>query len=584
MLSLQRIHALSISRRLGILMACAILGVFALTALFLYSEEQLIMEERKSSVRQTVEVAHNIAVHYQGLAAKGVMPEEDAKRAAMDAIRALRYSGNEYFWINDSLPTMIMHPIKPEMEGKDLRANTDPTGKHLFVEFVKMAKANGAGFVPYMWPKPGSADPVEKVSYVKAFPQWDWIIGSGVYVDTVRATILARLVNYGLSALALAAALFLISLVIARGMLRQLGGEPTYAASITHRIADGDLTAKIDLKNNDTSSLLHALKTMSEGITQIISQVRTGTDNIVTASREIATGNQDLSARTEHQASSLEETASSMEELTSTVKQNADNARQANQLAVTASSIAVKGGDVVAQVVQTMGSINDSSKKIVDIISVIDGIAFQTNILALNAAVEAARAGEQGRGFAVVASEVRNLAQRSAAAAKEIKTLIGDSVEKVDAGSKLVTEAGTTMDEIVNSVKRVTDIMAEIMAASQEQSSGIEQVNQAIIQMDQVTQQNAALVEQAAAAAQSLQDEATRLAQEVSRFKLDMMQSAVMPSRSAAPARTTAPLAQQAKPVRPAVTATTGKTRQVTVTPPARLAKPTNDEADWEEF
>jgi methyl-accepting chemotaxis protein len=228
-----------------------------------------------------------------------------------------------------------------------------------------------------------------------------------------------------------------------------------------------------------------------------------------------------LSSRTEQQASSLEETAFSMEELTSTVKQNADNARQANQLAASASNIALQGGVIVAQVVDTMGTINDSAKKIVDIISVIDGMAFQTNILALNAAVEAARAGAQGRGFAVVATEVRSLAQRSAAAAKEIKTLIGDSVEEVDAGSKLVAQAGSTMDEVVNSVKRVTDIMAEISAASQEQSGGIEQVNQAISQMDQVTQQNAALVEEAAAAAEFLQEQASSLAQTVGVFKLD---------------------------------------------------------------
>jgi methyl-accepting chemotaxis protein len=235
-----------------------------------------------------------------------------------------------------------------------------------------------------------------------------------------------------------------------------------------------------------------------------------------------------LSERTEQQATSLENTASSMSELTSTVKQNADNAKQANQLAMTASGVAIKGGEVVSQVVDTMSSINDSAKKIVDIIAVIDGIAFQTNILALNAAVEAARAGEQGRGFAVVASEVRNLAQRSAAAAKEIKTLIGDSVEKVDAGSKLVAQAGTTMDEIVISVKRVTDIMAEIMAASQEQSSGIEQVNFAIDQMDQVTQQNAALVEEAAAAAASMRDEAGQLAETVAVFKLSHTQTATL--------------------------------------------------------
>jgi methyl-accepting chemotaxis protein len=252
-----------------------------------------------------------------------------------------------------------------------------------------------------------------------------------------------------------------------------------------------------------------------------VTDVKSGTDLINHASSEIASGNLDLSSRTEQQAASLEQTASSMEELTSTVKQNADNAQQANQLAVSASSIAVKGGAVVKEMIDTMGAINGSSRKIVDIIGVIDGIAFQTNILALNAAVEAARAGEQGRGFAVVASEVRSLAQRSAAAAKEIKTLIGDSVDKVGAGSKLVSEAGKAMDDVVGSVKHVTDIMTEIMAASREQSTGIEQVNQAISQMDQATQQNAALVEEAAAASQSLRDQAGKLAQVVSVFKLD---------------------------------------------------------------
>jgi methyl-accepting chemotaxis protein len=286
-------------------------------------------------------------------------------------------------------------------------------------------------------------------------------------------------------------------------------------------LANGDLTQKI---TNDYKGTFGQLKDDSnatvERLAEIVTQIKEATESINVASKEIASGNTDLSSRTETQASSLEETASSMEELTSTVKQNAENARQANQLAAGASEVAVKGGEVVGQVVTTMSSINESSKKIVDIISVIDGIAFQTNILALNAAVEAARAGEQGRGFAVVATEVRTLAQRSAAAAKEIKQLIGDSVEKVGAGTKLVDEAGKTMQEIVASVKRVTDIMAEITSASQEQSSGIEQVSEAITQMDEVTQQNAALVEQAAAAAESLEEQAGNLAQAVAIFKL----------------------------------------------------------------
>jgi len=286
-------------------------------------------------------------------------------------------------------------------------------------------------------------------------------------------------------------------------------------------IADGNLTTRIEVKSkNEMGRLLLGLQKMQQRLTETVARVRESSLSIGTATTQIAAGNLDLSSRTEQQAASLEETASSMEELTSTVKQNADNARQANQLALSASEVAVRGGTVVSEVVDTMGSIDASARKIVDIIGVIDGIAFQTNILALNAAVEAARAGEQGRGFAVVAAEVRSLAQRSAAAAKEIKHLIDDSVNKVDQGSKLVATAGSTMQEVVDSVRHVTDIMGEIMAASQEQSAGIEQVNTAISQMDQVTQQNAALVEEAAAAAASLQEQASGLTSAVSIFRL----------------------------------------------------------------
>ncbi|WP_426173672.1 methyl-accepting chemotaxis protein [Massilia sp. TWR1-2-2] len=317
---------------------------------------------------------------------------------------------------------------------------------------------------------------------------------------------------------------------LTRNVMRQLGGEPDYAASIAASIAAGDLTRRIDVDNDQNSaSLLFAMRTMQNSLAALVRKVRSGTDTITTASSEIAAGNLDLSSRTEEQASSLEETAASMEELTSTVQQNGDSVRQANELANVASEVAIKGGAAVADVVGTMESINASAKRIVDIISVIDGIAFQTNILALNAAVEAARAGEQGRGFAVVASEVGNLAQRSAAAAKEIKELIGDSVDKVEAGSRMVNSAGATMNEVVASVKRVTAIMGEIALAGQEQSAGIAQVNQAIAQMDQVTQQNAALVEQAAAAADSMQDQARQLSSVVGTFKLA---AAAAPSRA----------------------------------------------------
>lgn len=311
-----------------------------------------------------------------------------------------------------------------------------------------------------------------------------------------------------------------VGFLLTKGLLKQLGGEPTEVARIAGLIASGNLSSAISIKPHDESSVMFAMNEMRKSLVGIVGQVRDGTQTLSEGASNIASGNLSLSSRTIQQAASLEETAASMEELTATVKQNADSASQANALASSASVVAVKGGVVVSQVVDTMSVITDSAKKIVDIIAVIEGIAFQTNILALNAAVEAARAGEHGRGFAVVASEVRSLAQRSATAAKEIETLIGHSVRNVEAGNLLVTQAGTTMEEIVSSVQHVTHIMGEIMSASQEQSSGIEQVNIAIAQIDQVTQQNSALVEAAATASDSLQQEVDRLSQVVSIFKL----------------------------------------------------------------
>jgi len=309
--------------------------------------------------------------------------------------------------------------------------------------------------------------------------------------------------------------------LITRSIVQQLGCEPDQAAAIATEIAAGNLQVPIHARSDDQSSLLFAMQSMRDGLSRIVGQVQHSSATIASAAGQIASGNLDLSSRTERQATTLEETASSMEELTGTVRLNSDRAREANDLAESASSVAGRGGAVVAEVVNTMAAIDSSARKIVDIISVIDSIAFQTNILALNAAVEAARAGEQGRGFAVVASEVRTLAQRSAAAAKEIKELIGDSVDKVQAGNRLVEQAGATMNEVVDSVKRVTDIMGEIMQASHEQSAGIEQITEAVTQMDDVTQQNAALVEQAAAAAQAMQEQVLSLNEAVGVFQLD---------------------------------------------------------------
>ena len=388
--------------------------------------------------------------------------------------------------------------------------------------------------------------------------------------DSVRNVLYSMI----LAGIILTLVLGAVSFFVVRTIWQQLGGEPEYAREIAAAVAAGDLSMQIEMDTGDNTSLLAALKEMQDRLQNMVADIKVSAETIKVASAEIASGNSDLSSRTESQASSLEETASSMEALTDTVRQNADNARQANQMVENASGVAVRGGEVVSQVVATMTDINQSSKKIVDIIAVIDGIAFQTNILALNAAVEAARAGEQGRGFAVVASEVRNLAQRSAAAAKEIKTLIGDSVDKVHAGSQLVDRAGQTMDEIVASVKRVSDIMTEITAASQEQSAGIQEIGQAIGQMDEMTQQNSALVEEAAAAAESLEEQADMLTRSLDVFKL-------MPSSQ--PQKATPQVSRAPAKPSPAKSAKRAPA-QIASKPASDPRKEPKASDDWEEF
>ncbi len=513
-------NRMTLNRKLGSLIAVLWIGLIAIGIIGAWQNRTSMIDDRKEQLKTLVNEAYAVTAHYAALAANKTLTEEEAKKRALDVVGAIRYGTDGYLSINDSHPKMVMHPIKAAMNGQDLSSYTDPAGNHLFVDIVKAGDQPGGGFVSYLWPKPGSDKPVGKLSYSQRFAQWDWYLVTGMYMDDVQSAFWASALRWLAITAVLGGIATAAMLVVLSSIRRNLGGELELAVGAAHRIARGDLTGAVDVHPNDTTSLLHALSTMQRGLVETVSRVRSGTDNINVGASEIAAGNTDLSQRTEEQAAALVQTASSMDQMTANVKNNAESAAQAARLAEQAADVATRGSGVVDDVIDTMTRITASSQQIGDIIGVIDGIAFQTNILALNAAVEAARAGEQGRGFAVVAAEVRSLAQRSATAAKEIKALIETSTQTVEQGASLVTNAGATMTEIVQSVRRVNEILDEISHASREQSAGIEQVNRAVVEMDQVTQQNAALVEEAAAAAHSLKDQVDVLREAIGSFRL----------------------------------------------------------------
>jgi methyl-accepting chemotaxis protein len=513
-------NRLSLNAKLWSALAVMWLGFALLGGWAALESRWSMLDERKAAVKQVVESGYGLVADYAARVERHELSLEDAKKQAMARLSVMRFSGNGYLLLTDSHPTVLMHPVLADLRNKDVSDYKDVRGKMLFVDMVRIAQEKGEGYVEYMGRLPNKppGSEVPKVTFVKQFKPWDWYLESGIYLNDINAAFYMQLLKYLLTVVLIGSVISIAMVTIIRSVRRSLGGEPEYAGAIAEMIADGDLTQAVEVRGGDEHSMVFSMGRMQRTLASTIARIRGGTEAITVAAQEIAAANDDLSGRTEQQAASLEQTASSMEELTATVKQNADNARQASQMAGSASEIASDGGTVVRQVVDTMHNISSSSKKIVDIISVIEGIAFQTNILALNAAVEAARAGEEGRGFAVVASEVRSLARRSGDAAKEIKQLIEHSVQQVQDGESLVERAGTTMESVVQAVRRVTDIIGEISAASEEQSSGIEQVNRAIVHMDEAVQQNAAMVEQAAAAAKSLEEQANELRAAVNVF------------------------------------------------------------------
>ena len=475
------------------------------------------MKARQDATRQHVEIAHGVIAAAQRQEAEGRLSREAAQALAKQTLAALRYDGSEYFWINDMHPRVVMHPIKPELNGQDASDTKDPNGKRVFQAFVDMVRAEGKGFVYYQWPRPGSAVAVDKVSYVQGFEPWGWIVGSGIYIGDLQQDVRRQTAWMGtVIAIVLAVAGYLFL-----SFYRVMEGGLAETRRHLRAMTAGDLTTSPSPWGRDEAAqLMLELRAMQDSLRQMVLRVRRSSTEIVHASSEVATGALDLSARTEQTAANLQQSAASMEEMAASVTSSADHAGDAARTASGNAAMAAEGGRVMLQVRQTMADIRQSSSRIGDIIGTIDSIAFQTNLLALNAAVEAARAGEQGRGFAVVAGEVRTLAQRTAQAANEIKGLINASVEQVNGGAQVVESASGAMQQIVQASQRVSSLLNEVADGTREQSLGVSQIGQAVSDLDRMTQQNAALVEQTAAAAAAMKDQAEGLAHEVDRFKL----------------------------------------------------------------
>ncbi|MDX9709096.1 MAG: methyl-accepting chemotaxis protein [Trichloromonas sp.] len=540
------------------LLSGVIILSFILAITWIYGKLRSDLQAAKEAmVANAVATAWGVADHYASQAASGVMNRETAQQAAIEALRHTRFEGNNYFWINDLTPVMIMHPISPELDGKNLSNNRDPEGKALFVEMADVARSKGEGFVKYLWAKPGFSEPVPKLSFVKAVPQWGWVIGAGIYIDDIEADLAQTLTLL----VAIVAAVLLLAMILAHLTARDLSVPMARVVAMLKEMANGHLGSRLRLDRRDEIGQLAAtmdsfaddlekemvenLKRLAAGdltvevrprdnqdairgslnrlahdLNDLVGQIQAAGEQIASASAEVSDGSQHLSEGMTTSASSMEEVASSMTEIGSQTKHNAENAGQAQKLASSARAAAEKGSLQMQSMVSAMREINESGQNISKIIKVIDEIAFQTNLLALNAAVEAARAGQHGKGFAVVAEEVRNLAARSAKAARETAGLIEGSVAKTHNGTAIAEQTSGALDEIVTSVARVSDLVAEIAAASSEQANGVSQVSIGMEQIDQVTQQATANAEESAAAAEELASQASQLREMLGRFKV----------------------------------------------------------------